>query len=160
MNAGDGIEEPDDLDYAALLRLRVALRTFNRWSEEQAAKVGLTHTQHQLLLAIKGHLDPRGPTIGEAAEYLLVRHHSAVELVSRVEALGLIERTADKHDGRVVRLALTPSGEDRIRELTQLVLHELTVTDACAPGADRHDQHGGLILRPIQDHSYIGCRYS
>lgn len=125
MSAGDGIAEPADFDYAALLRFRVALRTFNRWSEDQAATLGLTHTQHQLLLAVKGHADPRGPTIGEAAEYLLVRHHSAVELASRVEAIGLIERTADRDDGRVVRLRLTPSGEDRIRELTKIVLNEL-----------------------------------
>jgi DNA-binding MarR family transcriptional regulator len=125
MKADDDIDEPADPDYAALLRFRVALRTFNRWSEDQAARVGLTHTQHQLLLAIKGHADPRGPTIGDAAEYLLVRHNSAVELVSRVEALGLIERRADADDGRVVRLTLTRSGEDRIRQLTRIVLREV-----------------------------------
>src|SRR5437868_12831045 len=90
--SADRPEDPAERDFAALLRFRVALRTFNRWSEDQAAKVGLTHTQHQLLLAVKGHADPRGPTIGDAADYLLIRHHSAVELASRVEALGLIER--------------------------------------------------------------------
>lgn len=125
MNAAEGIPDPADRDYAALLRFRVALRTFNRWSEDQAAKVGLTHTQHQLLLAIKGHSDPRGPTIGDAAEYLLIRHHSAVELASRVEAAGFVERTPDKADGRVVRLKLTMLGEDRIRELTKVILREV-----------------------------------
>ena len=125
MSAGDGIAEPADVDYAALLRFRTALRAFNRWSEDQAAEVGLTHTQHQLLLAIKGHADSRGPTIGDVADYLLVRHHSAVELISRVEALGFIERSHDRDDGRVVRLKLTPSGEERIRELTKVHLREL-----------------------------------
>jgi DNA-binding MarR family transcriptional regulator len=143
MSAGNGPDDPAELDFAALLRFRVALRTFNRWSEDQAAKLGLTHTQHQLLLAVKGHADPRGPTIGDAADYLLIRHHSAVELVSRVEALGLIERKSDANDGRVVRLTLTPSGEDRIRELTKIVLREVRslalVLQGLTDGAGKDD---------------------
>jgi DNA-binding MarR family transcriptional regulator len=114
-----------DLDFTRLLAFRTALRRFNRWSEAQAASVGLTHSQHQLLLAVKGHLDDRGPTITETAEYLLVRHHSVVELVSRVEALGFVARTADPVDGRIVRLKLTAAGQDRIRALTELHLREL-----------------------------------
>jgi DNA-binding MarR family transcriptional regulator len=114
-----------ELDYAALLNFRTALRRFNRWSEEQAAAVGLTHTQHQLLLAIKGHGDPCGPTIGEIAEYLLIRHHSAVELVGRTEALGFIERNKDDTDARIVRMTLTKDGEDSIHALTALHLSEL-----------------------------------
>jgi DNA-binding MarR family transcriptional regulator len=114
-----------DPDFAALLQFRTALRRFNRWSEAQAAAVGLTHVQHQLLLAVKGHPDDRGPTIGEVAQYLLVRQHSVVELATRVEALGFVERGPDPADGRVVRLRLTRTGEDRIRALTELHLQEL-----------------------------------
>jgi DNA-binding MarR family transcriptional regulator len=114
-----------ELDYAALLNFRTALRRFNRWSEDQAAAVGLTHTQHQLLLAIKGHADRRGPTVGDVAEYLLIRHHSAVELVSRTKALGFVERGKDEADGRIVRLTLTADGEEAIRSLTALHLSEL-----------------------------------
>src|SRR5664279_1065925 len=115
-----------DLDYAALLRFRTALRRFNRWSEEQAAVVGLTHVQHQLLLAVKGHSDARGPTISDVAEYLLVRHHSVVELATRVEALGFLARHEDEDDGRLVRLRLTVAGEDRIRALTEVHVRELS----------------------------------
>lgn len=114
-----------ELDYKALLDFRVALRRFNRWSEDQAAKVGLTHAQHQLLLAIKGHGDPRGPMIADVAEYLLVRHHSAVELVNRTESLGFVSRRKDEADGRVVRLALTEDGEKCLRALTAAHLDEL-----------------------------------
>jgi len=112
-------------DFAALLAFRTSLRRFNRWSEGQARAVGLTHAQHQLLLAIKGHDDDRGPTIGEAAAYLLLRHHSAVELVNRAQAGGLVERSRDESDARVVRLKLTPLGEQRIMQLTQLHIDEL-----------------------------------
>ena len=61
-------------DYRALLAFRTALRRFNRWSEAQAEAAGLTAAQHQLLLAVKGHDDSRGPTIGDVAEHLLLRH--------------------------------------------------------------------------------------
>jgi DNA-binding MarR family transcriptional regulator len=114
-----------DGEYQHLLAFRTGLRRFNRWSEEQAAAAGLTHAQHQLLVAVRGHPDPRGPTIGDVAGYLLVRHHSAVELVDRVQALGLVRRLPDRDDQRVVRLALTASGHERVSALTALHLEEL-----------------------------------
>jgi len=112
-------------DYAALLAFRTALRRFQRWSEIQAEAAGLTAAQHQLLLAVKGHDDPRGPTIGEIADYLLLRHHSTVELVNRAQAAGLVVRAKDTVDGRVVRVQLTAQGETAIAMLTQLHLDEL-----------------------------------
>jgi DNA-binding MarR family transcriptional regulator len=112
-------------DYTSLLEFRTALRRFERWSEEQAREVGLTATQHQLLLAVKGHPDGRGPTMSEIAEYLTVRHHSAVGLVDRAEGAGLVTRVRDADDSRAVRLALTELGEQRIGELSELHLAEL-----------------------------------
>ncbi|MFZ0387933.1 MAG: hypothetical protein WAL22_19885, partial [Solirubrobacteraceae bacterium] len=69
---------PTDDEYAYLLQLRTGLRRFLRWSETQAKAAGLTATQHQLLLAIRGRRGPEGPSIGEIAESLLLRHHSVV----------------------------------------------------------------------------------
>jgi DNA-binding MarR family transcriptional regulator len=112
-------------DYAALLAFRTALRRFSRWSEGQARAVGLTHAQHQLLLAVKGHPDKRGPTIGDVASYLLLRHHSAVELINRAQAGGFVERHRDGDDARVVRLQLTDQGRSCIEKLTQLHVEEL-----------------------------------
>ena len=112
-------------DYASLLEFRTALRRFNHWSEQQAKAVGLTHAQHQLLLAVKGHRGPQEPTIGDVADYLLLRHHSAVELVNRAQAGELIERQRDMSDGRIVRLRLTPKGEECLEKLTALHVAEL-----------------------------------
>jgi DNA-binding MarR family transcriptional regulator len=112
-------------DYRALLAFRTALRRFHRWSETQAEAAGLTAAQHQLLLAVKGHDDPRGPTIGDVADHLLLRHHSAVELVNRAQSAGLVVRGRDADDGRVVRLALTAEGERALSQLTQLHIDEL-----------------------------------
>lgn len=112
-------------DYTSLLTFRTALRRFERWSEDQARQIGLTPAQHQLLLAVKGHPDRRGPTIGDVADYLGVRHHSVVGLVDRAVDASLIARVRDEQDGRAVRLVLTASGEDRIAQLSQLHLAEL-----------------------------------
>jgi DNA-binding MarR family transcriptional regulator len=114
----------DDV-YARLLALRTGLRRFERWSEQQAQATGLTPAQHQLLLAVRGHDGTLGPTIGEVADYLLLRHHSAVGLVDRAEAAGLVYRTRDKDDHRIVRLHLTEVGADRIEALSALHLEEL-----------------------------------
>jgi DNA-binding MarR family transcriptional regulator len=114
-----------DADYQKLLELRTGIRRFLHWSEEQALAAGLTAMQHQLLLAIRGHADRRGPTIGELADALLVRHHSAVGLADRAEAAGLVRRRVDADDHRVVRLTLTAQGSRRLGRLSALHLEEL-----------------------------------
>ena len=106
-------------DFEKLLEFRVALRRFQRWSEDQAQAAGLTHVQHQLLVAIKGHHGDQPPTVGDLAGYLLLRPHSTVELVDRAEAAGLVERTPDGDDGRVIRVRLTAEGDRVMQELTQ-----------------------------------------
>ena len=116
---------PTDTDYAYLLELRTGLRRFLHWSEELAKANGLTAAQHQLLLAIRGHGGSEGPTITEIADCLLLRHHSAVELVDRAEAAGLVRRCADPDRYRVVRLTLTRKGADTLQRLAAQHLDEL-----------------------------------
>jgi DNA-binding MarR family transcriptional regulator len=112
-------------DFERLLEFRVTLRRFQRWSEDQAKAAGLTHVQHQLLVAIKGHPGGQPPTVGDLAGYLLLRPHSAVELVDRAEAAGLVKRTPDREDGRVVRVRLTADGEEVVQKLTREHLDRL-----------------------------------
>jgi len=112
-------------DYTRLLEFRTELRRFDRFSRDRAQELGLTQTQHQLLLAIRGHRDERGPTIGEVADYLLVQHHTVVGLADRTADLGLIARNRDPDDHRIVRLVLTDEGHTRINALTAVHLEEL-----------------------------------
>jgi DNA-binding MarR family transcriptional regulator len=114
-----------DADYEDLLDLRTGLRRYLRWSEQQAAGAGLTPAQHQLLLVIRGHPDRRGPTVGEVADYLLLRHHSAVGLVDRADAAGLVKRARDPQDHRVVRLQLTAAGSKHLDSLSEAHREEL-----------------------------------
>ena len=115
-----------DSDYQQLLEFRTGLRRFLRWSERLAATAGLTPMQHQLLLAVRGHPDSRGPTISDVAGYLLVRHHSVVQLVDRAERLGLVTRVPDAADGRIVRLALSEEGIARLEDLAAATKEELS----------------------------------
>lgn len=117
--------EPTQQDFQNLLGFRVALRRFQRWSEEHAAAVGLTHTQHQLLVAIKGHLGTVPPSVGEIADYLLLQTHSAVGLVDRAERAGVVRRRTDTEDARVSRVELTELGDRLVTQLTEAHLVEL-----------------------------------
>jgi DNA-binding MarR family transcriptional regulator len=115
----------EQADFEHLLELRTGLRRFLRWSEHQAKAAGLTPAKHQLLLAIRGHPSPAGPTVGEIADYLVLRHHSAVGLIDRAVADGLVKRGPDPHNRAVVRVTLTPSGGAKLDALTETHLQEL-----------------------------------
>ena len=114
-----------DRDYQHLLTFRTELRRFLRWSEERAQAEGLTAAQHQLLLAVRGSADPQGATIGEVADALLLRHHTATELVDRAESSDLLRRERDGDDHRVVRLRITRAGAGKLARLSRQHLDEL-----------------------------------
>jgi DNA-binding MarR family transcriptional regulator len=133
------VQQPTRTDFEHLLAFRCSLRRFQRWSEDQARAAGLTHVQHQLLVAVKGHPGDEPPTVGDLADYLLLRHHSTVELVDRAEAAGLVRRVTDGRDARLVRVRLTSRGDRILTELSPAHLIELNrlaaVLDELVAGA-------------------------
>lgn len=110
--------------YQALAEFRYQLRRFQRFSEEAARARGLEPQQHQLLLSIKGSAT-ESLTVGEVAERLQIQHHSAVELVARAEARGLVTRARGEEDRRQVFIRLTPGGGEALRELASTHHREL-----------------------------------
>src|ERR1700691_2850657 len=120
-----GVRQPSREDYENLLAFRTSLRRFLHWSETQARAAGLTPAQHQLMLAVKGHPGVHGPTIGDLAGYLMLRHHSTVELVDRAEAAGVVERWGDDDDGRATRVRLNAEGEAPLASLAHAHRDEL-----------------------------------
>jgi DNA-binding MarR family transcriptional regulator len=119
------MESRGSVDFEKLLGFRVALRRFLHWSEQQARSVGLTPAQHQLLLCVRGSGGPAGPAVGDVADCLMLRHHSAVELVDRAESAGLVTRHSDPDDARVIRIRITPKGSKLLGKLTDVHLEEL-----------------------------------
>ena len=110
---------PRAIDYQALADLRFEIRRFLNFSERLVRAAGLEPQQHQALLAIKGLPAQLVATIGVLAERLLIQHHSAVELVNRLEAKGLLRRARAVADRREVVLTLSRRGEALLRRLTQ-----------------------------------------
>ncbi|MDE3067342.1 MAG: winged helix-turn-helix transcriptional regulator [Verrucomicrobiota bacterium] len=105
-------------DYEVLAEFRYALRQFQHFSENAARAAGLTPQQHQAMLAIKGFPGRDRITIGQLAERLQIRHHSAVGLTDRLVAEHHVRRVTDKQDRRQVRLALTSRGETVLGKLS------------------------------------------
>lgn len=105
-------------DYQALAELRYQLRLFIHFSEHAARQMGLEPQQHQLMLALKGLPAGMRRTVGTLAERLQIQHHSAVELVNRLSAGGLVQRSRAGDDRRQVLVCLTPKGEKLLRELS------------------------------------------
>ncbi|RUV37317.1 helix-turn-helix domain-containing protein, partial [Mesorhizobium sp. M7A.F.Ca.MR.148.00.0.0] len=99
-------------DYQRLSEFRYLIRRFLEFSQVQAEDAGLTPRQHQALLAIKGFPGGGPVTVGDLAERLRIRHHSAVELVNRLGEAGLVTRDQDKDDHRRVLLQLTERADD------------------------------------------------
>jgi DNA-binding MarR family transcriptional regulator len=116
-------------DYQALAEFRYQIRRFLRFSEQTARQAGLEPQHHQLMLAVKG-ADDAGPRIAYLAERLQLQHHSAVELVDRLEQRGLIQKTRSDEDRREVHVKLTPRGE---RILKHLTLHHRKELQTAAP---------------------------
>ncbi|HEV2915341.1 MAG TPA: MarR family transcriptional regulator [Pyrinomonadaceae bacterium] len=112
-------------EYEKLSAFRYALRRFLRFSEEAAASLGLTPSQHQALLAIKGFPGRDHITNGELAERLQIKHHSAVGLANGLEAQGLIVRGEGERDRRKVHLSLTRRGAELLERLTAIHREEL-----------------------------------
>ncbi|HJZ95847.1 MAG TPA: MarR family transcriptional regulator [Candidatus Solibacter sp.] len=115
----------ESADYRALARFRYLIRQFLQFSEEAARKEALEPQQHQMLLAVRALETPNGPTIGEIAEQLFIRHHSAVGLADRSEAHGLIERVKSGEDRRQVWLRLTERGDSVLEHLSRTHHEEL-----------------------------------
>jgi DNA-binding MarR family transcriptional regulator len=104
-------------DYRALAEFRYQIRRFMGFSERAVRHSGLEPRQHQLLLALKGFPERVEPSIGELAQRLQVEHHSAVEMIDRLQRRRLVARLRDDSDKRRVLVQLTPRGDALLRDL-------------------------------------------
>lgn len=112
--------ELDEIEYQKLEEFRYQIRRFLAFSENAARESGLEPQQHMALLVIRGTPKGEPATVGRLAERLLLKHHSAVGLVDRLQTLGFVRRQPSPQDARQVLVQLTPHGER--------MLHRLSVT--------------------------------
>ena len=117
-------------DYQALAEFRHQIRKFLHFSEQAVQAAGLERGQYQLMLSIKGMQEGVRPRIRELADRMHIQHHSAVELINRLEAGGYVRRERALEDRREVLLALTPKGE---KVLGELAVHHHDELQSAAP---------------------------
>jgi DNA-binding MarR family transcriptional regulator len=103
--------------YRDLAEFRRQIRQFLHFSELTARDYGVEPQQHQLLLLVHGLPETVKPTIREIASRLFIQHHSAVELIDRLEDAGMIARRTGAEDRREVWVRLTPQGRAMLRKL-------------------------------------------
>ena len=116
------------VQYRELAEFRRQIRRFLHFSETTAKEHGIEPQQHQLLLAVRGLPEDVKPTIREIASRLFIQHHSAVELVNRLEHTGAIARYPGTGDRREVWIRLTPAGRATLRKLAMAHRTELERT--------------------------------
>lgn len=112
-------------EYELLAAFRYALRSFLRFSESAAEEGGLTAQHYQAMLVVRGAPEQRSITIGDLAQQLFIRHHSAVGLVDRLHVKGLMTREASPVDRRKVCLRLTMNGARLMERLGGVHREEL-----------------------------------
>jgi DNA-binding MarR family transcriptional regulator len=118
-------------DFQRLALFRLALRRFLAVADANARTLGLTAQQYQALLSIKGGYPGREEiSIGELADHLLLKNHSAVELVGRLVKAGLVTRSPAPEDRRRICVRITPRGEQILERLAGANIRELKVSQA------------------------------
>jgi len=108
-------------EYQALAELRYLLRKFVGEGDAAARAAGL----------------PVGveATIRTLAERLALKHHSAVELIDRLEAHGYVRRSRGRDDRRRVLVTLLPRGEKLLEQVARDRIGELRASGAALVNA-------------------------
>lgn len=135
------MQELNQEQYQVLFAFRSALRQYLQWSASHAARFGLAPQQAQLLLAIRVRPADSPPSITDLAAALQIRQHSAVGLANRAQRAGLVTRTVDPHDQRVVRIGLTEAGSTVIAQLAASHMEELQVVAGALQLSDQFLEH-------------------
>jgi len=148
-------------EYQALSELRYRIRKFLREGDTVASEAGLEPQQYLLLLMIRGIPDGQEATVSNLAERLVLKHHSVVELIDRMEAHGYVRRSRSREDRRSVLVSLLPRGEKLLEQVAEDRVGELRASGAAlarAIAALLKNSHGFLAGTLLDAHSRKGLK--
>lgn len=97
---------------AVLKQFRVLLRSMDTHYRRVEERSGLGGAQ---LWALAEIVTARHLTVGELARKLAIHLSTASNLVKRLESMGLVERTREGEDQRVVTISPTAAGRKRLQ---------------------------------------------
>jgi DNA-binding MarR family transcriptional regulator len=124
-----------DVKYRALAELRYRIRHFLQEGDTAARAAGLEPQQYLMLLAIRGLPKGSEATIRTIAERMALKHHSAVELIDRLESHGFVHRSRIKSDRRQVKVSLLPRGAKILERVARQRIGELRTSGAALADA-------------------------
>ncbi len=119
------LKNVNGFDFSALAEFHYQIRRLMKGNGNGTRPAGSERLQHNLVLNVRGLPPDVKPTIGTLAKRLQIRHHSAVELIDRLEEQGLIERRRDEVDRRQVTIHLTAKGNRLATQIAQQNCDEL-----------------------------------
>lgn len=122
-------------EYRALAELRHRIRLFLREGDATARTAGLEPQQYMMLLAIRGLPAHEDASIRTLAGRLALKHHSAVELLDRLEKHGYVRRSRSREDRRQVFISLLPRGQRALDEVARQRISELRASGVALVGA-------------------------
>lgn len=117
-------------EYRALAELRHRIRLFLKEGDATARTVGLEPQQYMMLLAIRGLPADEDASIRTLANRLALKHHSAVELIDRLEKRGYVRRSRSRTDRRQVLISLQPRGRRILEQVASQRISELRASGA------------------------------
>jgi DNA-binding MarR family transcriptional regulator len=116
------------LEAEVFLTLLHAADSLLRPAEETLKTAGLSHTQYNVLRILRGarrsmqkSSDAAGLPCGEIAARMITRDPDITRLLDRLESRGLVSRTREKKDRRVVLACITDAGLQLLRALDKPV---------------------------------------
>ena|ERR1700730_1225002 len=119
-----------DTQYRALAELRYRIRHFIQQGDAAAQRANLEPQQYLMLLAIRGLPYGAAATIRTLAERMALKHHSAVELIDRLESRRLVRRNRNAGDKREVNVSLLPRGSKLLERVARERISELKASGA------------------------------
>ena len=99
--------------YLALLRTADTLQSS---MESKFKEFGLTGTQYNALRILRG-AGPDGLPCSEIGDRMITHDPDITRLLDRLEQRGLVERTRDQHDRRVIYGKISTAGQKLLREM-------------------------------------------
>jgi DNA-binding MarR family transcriptional regulator len=105
-------QQPSSSELKTVAALRVALRRFQAATDVITQRHGLTPRWYDLLAVLHEPGSSR-QTLTTIGEQLQLRANTITGLITRTEEAGLVTRTRDELDRRIVYAAPTPEGTRR-----------------------------------------------
>ena len=109
---------------------------------------GLSASSFDVLATLRRSGEPYTLSAGELTSRMMISSGSTTNRIQRLEAVGLVQRTADKSDARRTMVRLTKTGHDII---DRAVRDHVGTQATLVAGLDREDrEHLERILRKLE----------